>query len=62
MKHYVRLVKGDHQIKSPKPKEFVKASVQIKSEALLAMAKIMNKEKSNPDEILQSFIDKTFGK
>ena len=62
MKHHVRLVKGDDNVPLKKQEKFVKASVQIKSEALLAMAKIMNKEKSTPDEILQSFIDKTFGK
>ena len=61
MKHHVRLVKGDHQIKSPKRDNRVTATVKINSEALLAMAKIMNKEKSSPDEILQSFINKTFG-
>ena len=62
MSYHIRLVKGDHDLKEDKSSKLVTVSAKMKTEVVLAMAKIMNKEKSSPNEILQAFIDKTFGK
>lgn len=61
MSYHIRLVKGDHNLKDEKSSKLVTVSAKMKSEVVLAMAKIMNKEKSTPNEILQAFLDKTFG-